>query len=167
MWDEITYPFLNFNGATVEVQERIRNFTPHFTSHVIKLIHVSKRGHKSQATMAFVMQDKKIVVLRMNLRSQCRENAKVSFPENNSALVSNEVWCMLHHTRKSSFIVLLYLKEIRLVFGLDRLYMPLSGLLTRLFLSCMLDTYAYAIHIRDGPVQHKWYHVHYFVPCNL
>ena len=25
MWDEITYPFLNFNGATVEVSERINN----------------------------------------------------------------------------------------------------------------------------------------------
>ena len=28
MWDEITYPFLNFNGATVEVYEWISNFTP-------------------------------------------------------------------------------------------------------------------------------------------
>ena len=35
MWDEITYPFLNFNGATIEVQEWISNFTPHFTGHVI------------------------------------------------------------------------------------------------------------------------------------
>ena len=35
MWDEITYPFLNFNGATVEVLEWISNFIPHFTEHVI------------------------------------------------------------------------------------------------------------------------------------
>ena len=28
--DEITYPFQNFNGATVEVYEWIDNFTPHF-----------------------------------------------------------------------------------------------------------------------------------------
>ena len=35
MWDEITYPFLNFNGCTVEVQERISNLKPHFTGHVI------------------------------------------------------------------------------------------------------------------------------------
>ena len=35
MWDEITYPFPNFNGATVEVWEWISNFIPHFTGHVI------------------------------------------------------------------------------------------------------------------------------------
>ena len=30
MCDEITYPFLNFNGCTVEVEEWIGYFTPHF-----------------------------------------------------------------------------------------------------------------------------------------
>ena len=35
MWDEITYPFPNFNGATVEVWERISNFIPHFIMDVI------------------------------------------------------------------------------------------------------------------------------------
>ena len=35
VWDEITYPILNFNGATVEVQEWISNFIPHFIRHVI------------------------------------------------------------------------------------------------------------------------------------
>ena len=35
MWDEITYPFLNFNGCTVEVQEWISNFIPHFIIGVI------------------------------------------------------------------------------------------------------------------------------------
>ena len=35
MWDEITYPFLNFNGSTVEVKEWISNFILHFTGHVI------------------------------------------------------------------------------------------------------------------------------------
>ena len=33
--DEITYPFPNFNGATVEVWESISNFTPHFIMDVI------------------------------------------------------------------------------------------------------------------------------------
>ena len=28
VWDEITYPFLNFNGATVEGYERVRNYVP-------------------------------------------------------------------------------------------------------------------------------------------
>ena len=52
VWDEITYPFLNFNGATVEVYEWMSNFIPHFTGHVVilsmlglKLNHVSKRGN--------------------------------------------------------------------------------------------------------------------------
>ena len=34
VWDEITYPFINFNGATVEVKEWISNFISHFTVHV-------------------------------------------------------------------------------------------------------------------------------------
>ena len=52
VWDEIAYPFLNFNGCTVEVYEWISNFIPHFMMDVItypfgdlKIIHVSKRGH--------------------------------------------------------------------------------------------------------------------------
>ena len=54
VWDEITYPFLNFNGATVEVKEWISNFIPHinngctgnyFSMLGLKLNHVSKRGH--------------------------------------------------------------------------------------------------------------------------
>ena len=35
MWDEITYPFPNFNSCTVEVWEWISNFIPHFIRHVI------------------------------------------------------------------------------------------------------------------------------------
>ena len=35
MWDEITYPFPNFKGGTVEVWDWIRNFIPHFIGHVI------------------------------------------------------------------------------------------------------------------------------------
>ena len=33
--DEITYPFLNFNGCTVAVLEWISNPTPHFTGDAI------------------------------------------------------------------------------------------------------------------------------------
>ena len=54
VWDEITYPFLNFNGATVEIHQWISNFIPHFSGHAIaspcwllKLNHVCKKGsHK-------------------------------------------------------------------------------------------------------------------------
>ena len=35
LWDEITYPFPNFNGCTVEVWEWISNFIPHFIGHVV------------------------------------------------------------------------------------------------------------------------------------
>ena len=31
VWDEIAYPFPNFNGATVDVWEWISNFIPRFT----------------------------------------------------------------------------------------------------------------------------------------
>ena len=35
VWDEITYPFPNFNGCTVEVWEWKSNFIPHFIMDVI------------------------------------------------------------------------------------------------------------------------------------
>ena len=35
MWDEVTYPFPNFNGATVEVWEWISNFSPHLIMDII------------------------------------------------------------------------------------------------------------------------------------
>ena len=34
VWDEITYPFPNFNVCTFEVWEWIGNFIPHFTMDV-------------------------------------------------------------------------------------------------------------------------------------
>ena len=37
MWNEITYPFINFNGSSVDVSEWISNFIPHFSGHVITL----------------------------------------------------------------------------------------------------------------------------------
>ena len=38
VWDEITYPFPNFNGGTIDVWKWVSNFIPHFTGHVM-LIH--------------------------------------------------------------------------------------------------------------------------------
>ena len=35
MWDETTYPFLNFNSVTIEVKEWISNFIPHLTGNLI------------------------------------------------------------------------------------------------------------------------------------
>ena len=36
VWDGITYPFLNLNGCTVEVQEWIQIFIRHITMGVIR-----------------------------------------------------------------------------------------------------------------------------------
>ena len=38
VWDGITYPFSNFNDATVEVLEWINNFIPNFSGHMIAYI---------------------------------------------------------------------------------------------------------------------------------
>ena len=35
MWDEISYPFLNYNCCIVEVWEWMSNFIPHITRYVI------------------------------------------------------------------------------------------------------------------------------------
>ena len=53
VWNEITYPFPNLDGTTVEVREWISKFIPRFTGHMIifhvgmkiYFVHVSKRGH--------------------------------------------------------------------------------------------------------------------------
>ena len=34
VWDEITYPVPNFNGATIDIWEWIGNFIPHFAGHM-------------------------------------------------------------------------------------------------------------------------------------
>ena len=44
MWDEITYPFPNFNGATVEVCEWMTNFILHLTEYVI-IIHARTKAN--------------------------------------------------------------------------------------------------------------------------
>ena len=56
MWNEITHPFPNFNGTTVEVWDWISNIISHITGHVIlcmlgfKLNHVSIRDQRSVAS---------------------------------------------------------------------------------------------------------------------
>ena len=50
VWDEITYSFPNFNGATVEVWEWISNFIPLmgmwlFIHAGLNVLYVSNRGH--------------------------------------------------------------------------------------------------------------------------
>ena len=37
VWDNVTYPFLNYKGATIEVLEWIRNFIWHFIMDVAYL----------------------------------------------------------------------------------------------------------------------------------
>ena len=57
MWTEITYPFSNFNGCTVEVLEWISYFIPHFYNGCnnlsmlgLKLNHISKRSPLGEVT---------------------------------------------------------------------------------------------------------------------
>ena len=63
VWDEIIYPFSNFNDCTVEVGEWISNFIPHFIFRNgcdylsmlgSKLNQISKRGPGSSAAMYWV-----------------------------------------------------------------------------------------------------------------
>ena len=35
MWDEIIYPFPNFNGIIAEIRERLNDFIPHFDMDLI------------------------------------------------------------------------------------------------------------------------------------
>ena len=49
--DEITYPFLNFNGATVEVWEWISNFTPRH------LINIEDNGRHMNTIINVTSQD--------------------------------------------------------------------------------------------------------------
>ena len=39
MWDEIDYPFPNFNGYTVEIWDWLSNFIPHFIIDVINILY--------------------------------------------------------------------------------------------------------------------------------
>ena len=53
VWDEIAYPFPNFNGRTLDVWELISNFTlcngcNHLSMLGLKLIHVNIRGPRSE-----------------------------------------------------------------------------------------------------------------------
>ena len=43
VWVEITYPFPNFNGVTVEVWKWISKFIPHFTRHAVTYPCLDKR----------------------------------------------------------------------------------------------------------------------------
>ena len=58
VWDQITYPFPNINGCTVEVWEWINNFIPRI---IMKVINSSMLGLK---------------LYLVNKRGQCRNNEK-------------------------------------------------------------------------------------------
>ena len=57
MWDEITYPFLNFYRYTIEVFQWLCNFIQHCTRHVILLIHAGikvDQDNANQNTQRFI-----------------------------------------------------------------------------------------------------------------
>ena len=85
VWDQITYPFPNFNGIT-EVWEWISNFTPQFYNGCnylsilgSKLIHVSKR----------ILGSKLIHVSERCLRSICCKQAATGIMTTSM----NQTWC--------------------------------------------------------------------------
>ena len=53
VWDEIAYPFQNFNGCTSDIWEWMNNFIPHYNGQNylwmlgFKLIHVNGSGPKN------------------------------------------------------------------------------------------------------------------------
>ena len=61
MWDDIIYPFPNFNGFTVEVWEWINNFIPHFiiqvstypwlTSYIFRSMFLKNRVDKNSSLL--------------------------------------------------------------------------------------------------------------------
>ena len=58
MWDEITYPFPNFNGCTIEVWDKWFHLTLYLACDYLsvlglKLIDVCKRSHRGPQRMGF------------------------------------------------------------------------------------------------------------------
>ena len=83
MKDRITYPFPNFNRATVEDCEWISNFIPHFIMNVLimmglKLNHVSKRSPWEITRRGFWNQHSKLVQLGTMLSTQTHKMQDLS-----------------------------------------------------------------------------------------
>ena len=72
VWSIITYPFLNFIGAALEVLEWISNFTPHFSEHVITypckddLNHVIKGGTGDLSWRIWLLEMSNLQLLKHN-----------------------------------------------------------------------------------------------------
>ena len=83
LWGEITYPFLNLNGETIEAWEWISNPIPHlildvitYPFRVLKLIHINKRGHSWQLNPRIV-QIYYVVETMSDQRNYVRKNASI------------------------------------------------------------------------------------------
>ena len=103
MWDETTYPFLNFNGCTLEVSEWINNLIPHFTGACdylsmleLELNHVSWIGlwvlfQESPAKgTTFDYVTLKAVTLRKSVLSCCWQDEHHILTI--ISLVQNQIW---------------------------------------------------------------------------
>ena len=56
VWDEITYPFLNFNGCIIEVQEWTSNFISHFIIDVIAML-VNRTTYVTRASTSMIISN--------------------------------------------------------------------------------------------------------------
>ena len=83
MWEEITYPFPNFNGCTIEVWEWISHFFPHFTGHVITYScqDLSYQLTDPSSGFSWLYYEIKLSVLKYQTNKSSPEmsNKKVSF----------------------------------------------------------------------------------------
>ena len=112
MWDEITYPFLNFNDYTVG--KWISSFIPHFMMDIIiypywdlKLNHVNKRGHWWQTSCQRQSYEQEDILLTwinfnpsMDIHHKRLDESTYPFPNLNGCIV--EVWEWISNFIRSS-----------------------------------------------------------------
>ena len=106
MWDEITYPFLNFNGATVEVLGMTKQFYPtlfwpcnYLSMWGLKLIHVSERGPWDEAVTLYIMISNSTSSSAELVASSATSNAETTMAQDQqqSDPPTFAAWAKEHH----------------------------------------------------------------------
>ena len=108
VWDEITYPFPNFNGSTIEVWEWISNFILQSIVHVItylhliglKLIHISKRSPRRFRRRGIGYRGERIA-LTLNGRPGSNAGQTTAHYQNDQAALSYSLRLFQHPIRRS------------------------------------------------------------------
>ena len=78
MWDEITHPFTNLNGGTVEVWEWKNNFIPNFTGNVITNLcwdwSLSMFIKGPQVTIINILTNANVLLLETDMKLESKYN---------------------------------------------------------------------------------------------